>query len=70
MAVDLSAMQEWIEKTQRMEVPLVEINGDLIAGFDWEKLREKLGLSVLPDFWLIPGAFTASSSNRPTEWST
>jgi glutaredoxin 3 len=50
VALDLSAMQEWIEKTERMEVPLVEIDGDLIVGFDREKLREKLGLSTFFDF--------------------
>lgn len=36
--------QEMIKKSGQMGVPVVEINGAIIIGFDKEKIREALGL--------------------------
>ncbi len=34
-----------VRKSGRMVVPIIEIDGDIIVGFDQAKLKEKLGLN-------------------------
>jgi len=34
--------QEMVEKSKQMAVPVTEINGEIIVGFDVQKLKEKL----------------------------
>lgn len=42
VGADIEAAREMIEKTGQMAVPVVEINGEIIIGYDEEKLRESL----------------------------
>lgn len=44
VASDLAKRKEMIDKTGQMGVPVIEVNGEVIIGFDEEKLREKLGV--------------------------
>jgi glutaredoxin len=44
VAEDRAARDEMIRKSGQMGVPLIDIDGDLILGFDEAKLKEKLGL--------------------------
>ncbi len=44
VAGDETARNEMIEKTGQMGVPVIDIDGEIIIGFDEPKLREKLGL--------------------------
>ncbi len=37
--------QVMVEKTGQMGVPVVEIDGDVIVGFDKQKIRQKLNLA-------------------------
>lgn len=37
--------QEMVQKTGQMGVPVVEINGDMIVGFDKQRIRQKLNLA-------------------------
>ncbi len=41
-----------VEKTGRMSVPVVDIDGDIAVGYDEDWMREKLGLEpkVAPRF--------------------
>ena len=41
---DREAAQEMIEKTGQRGVPVIEIDGEIIIGFDEAKIREKLGI--------------------------
>lgn len=41
---DKDAAMEMIKKTKQRGVPVIEIDGEIIIGFDEEKIREKLGL--------------------------
>ncbi len=41
---DREAAMEMIEKSGQRGVPVIEIDGEMIAGFDKEKISEKLGL--------------------------
>ncbi len=43
MASDPAAAQEMIEKSGQMAVPVVDIGGTVIIGFDREKLEGILG---------------------------
>ena len=47
-AIDVSkdekARDYMVEKTGKMEVPVVEINGEIVEGFDKEKISNLLGL--------------------------
>ncbi len=38
------AGQEMIDKSGQMGVPVVEINGDIVVGFDKERISQLLGL--------------------------
>jgi len=44
VAADRAAREEMVRKTGQMGVPVIEIDGDLIVGFDEGSLKEKLGL--------------------------
>ena len=44
VATDEKAAREMIEKSGQMGVPVIEINGTIIVGFDEEKIKNALGL--------------------------
>ncbi len=41
---DEEMQKKMIEKSGQMSVPVTEINGDIIVGFDKEKIDEAIGL--------------------------
>jgi glutaredoxin 3 len=41
---DQKAKEEMIEKSGKLEVPVVEIDGQIVAGFDKEKITKLLGI--------------------------
>ena len=41
---DKEALNEMIKKSSRMEVPIVDINGEIIEGFDKEKICKLLNI--------------------------
>lgn len=41
---DQKAAQEMIAKSKQMGVPVTDIDGEIIVGFDEDALRKKLGL--------------------------
>ncbi len=43
---DLKAQEEMIEKSGQMGVPVVDIDGEIIIGFDREKISQILGIKV------------------------
>lgn len=45
IAEDKAGRDEMVRKSGRMVVPIIEIDGDIIVGFDQAKLKEKLGLN-------------------------
>ena len=44
VAADEAAAQEMIDKTGQMGVPVIEVNGEIVVGFDEAKLRTTLGI--------------------------
>ncbi|MEK7586762.1 MAG: glutaredoxin family protein [Patescibacteria group bacterium] len=44
VAVDRVAGQESIKKSGQMGVPVIDVDGEIIIGFDEDKLRELLGV--------------------------
>ena len=44
VALDASAREEMIAKSGQMGVPVIDIGGKLIVGFDEPRLREALGI--------------------------
>jgi glutaredoxin len=42
---DRAALKEMVEKTGQMGVPVSEINGEMIVGFDKERIEELLGIT-------------------------
>lgn len=44
VAADQSKAQEMIKKSGQMGVPVVEIDGEFIIGFDKKALKDKLGI--------------------------
>jgi glutaredoxin-like YruB-family protein len=42
VGIDVNAAREMIEKTGQMAVPIVEINGEFVIGYDEERLKELL----------------------------
>jgi glutaredoxin-like YruB-family protein len=44
VASDTKAAQEMIEKSGQMSVPVIEIDGKIITGFDKKKVEEALNL--------------------------
>ncbi len=43
VAADSAAAQEMIEKTGQLGVPVIEVDGKLLVGFDKKKLEKMLG---------------------------
>jgi len=41
---DMKAAEEMVEKSGQMGVPVIEIKGQIIIGFDKEKMRKALGI--------------------------
>ena len=41
---DKAARQDMVQKTGQMGVPVIEIDGDYVIGYDEGKLKEKLAL--------------------------
>ena len=41
---DQDAAQEMIKRSGQMGVPVIDIDGELIVGFDREKIKGKLGI--------------------------
>jgi len=44
VGADRVAREEMVHKTGQMGVPVIEIDGDIVVGFDEGWLKEKLGL--------------------------
>ena len=44
VGADQEKAKEMVEKTGQMGVPVIEIDGEFIIGFNEAKIREKLGL--------------------------
>ncbi|MGC9603497.1 MAG: glutaredoxin domain-containing protein [Minisyncoccia bacterium] len=44
VAVDIPARQAMIEKSGQMGVPVIDVNGSIVIGFDKERLAELLHL--------------------------
>ena len=45
VAADLVARQEMLEKSQQMGVPVIDVKGSIMVGYNESKLRELLGLA-------------------------
>lgn len=41
---DTAAREEMLQKSQQMSVPMVDINGTIVVGFDQQRLAQLLGL--------------------------
>jgi glutaredoxin-like YruB-family protein len=41
---DLAKRQEMVEKTGQMGVPVIDIGGEIVVGFDEEQISKMLGL--------------------------
>jgi len=44
VSTDRTKAQEMIQKSGQMAVPVLDINGEIIVGFDKEKIRKAVGL--------------------------
>ena len=44
VGADREARDEMVRKSGQMAVPVIEIDDDILVGFDEGKLKEKLGL--------------------------
>ncbi len=44
VAEDAEKRQEMLEKTGQMGVPVIDIEGEIMVGFNEEKMKELLGL--------------------------
>ena len=44
VSFDAEAQKEIVEKTGQMGVPVIDIEGELIVGFDKEKIKKALGI--------------------------
>ncbi len=44
VATDLDKRKEMIDKTGQMGVPVIDINGTVVVGFDEDKIRTTLGV--------------------------
>ncbi len=44
VATDLDKRKEMIDKTGQMGVPVIDIGGEIVVGFDESKLRDTLGI--------------------------
>ena len=45
VAVDLEARREMVEKSQQMGVPVIDVNGSIMVGYNEAKLRELVGIT-------------------------
>ncbi len=43
VAADLAARSEMVEKSGQMGVPVIDIEGTIVVGFDEERIKEALG---------------------------
>jgi len=46
VAINETARKEMMDKTGQMGVPVIDIGGEVVVGFDREKLAEMLGLNA------------------------
>lgn len=44
VSADQTKAEEMVQKTGQMAVPVIDIDGEIIVGFDKEKIRKALGL--------------------------
>ncbi len=44
MAVDKAARDEMVNKTGRLAVPVIEVDSEVVVGYDENWLKQKLGL--------------------------
>ncbi len=44
VAIDLAKRKEMIDKTGQMGVPVIDIGGEVIVGFNEEKIKTTLGI--------------------------
>ena len=44
VSVDQAAADEMMKKTGQMGVPVLDIDGEIIIGFDKEKIKQSLGI--------------------------
>lgn len=44
VGADQAKAQEMIEKSGQMGVPVIDIDGEMIIGFDKKRLKDKLGI--------------------------
>lgn len=44
VSVNQEAAQEMVQKSGQMGVPVLDINGEIIVGFDKEKIKTALGI--------------------------
>ncbi|MFB0526753.1 MAG: glutaredoxin family protein [bacterium] len=44
VSADQAKAQEMVQKSGQMAVPVIDIDGEIIVGFDKEKIRKALGL--------------------------
>jgi len=42
VAEDMQAQKEMIEKSKQMGVPVIDINGEIVIGFDKKRMKELL----------------------------
>ncbi len=45
VATDMKAREEMLEKSQQLGVPVIDVDGTIIIGFDKKNLETALGLS-------------------------
>jgi len=44
VSVDAKARDEMVEKSGQMGVPVIDIDGNIVVGFDQEKIKQILGM--------------------------
>lgn len=44
VSMNQQAAQEMIKRSGQMGVPVIDVNGEIIVGFDREKIKQTLGL--------------------------
>ena len=45
VAEDRAALNEMLERSKQMSVPVIDIDGEIIIGFDMPQIKQKLGLA-------------------------
>ena len=48
VANDKAARTEMVNKSRQLAVPVIDIDGEIIVGFDERRIREKLNLASKP----------------------